>query len=292
MCTLQCTSRLSHCQNRFSHQSEMKRKVALWKWLLLFVAAMVLSIIGYGLLMALAELGGIALMNVIGAIVLLLLYALAVRLLERHWPADLPMRRLPAHLFLGLLTGALFMTAVVALIWAVGCCSIERAVTSWQEQLAAVSLFLCVAVGEEIMFRGVLFRWIDERWNTTAALVVSALLFGLMHIFNTGATWWSSLAIAVEAGLLLAVAYKWSGTLWLPIGIHWAWNYVQGHVFGLAVSGESVEDTWLSTFVSGPDLLTGGDFGAEASVFSVVLGLALSILIIWRMKHNTIFDNR
>lgn len=163
---------------------------------------------------------------------------------------------------------------------------------NWEEQLAAVSLFLCVAVGEEIMFRGVLFRWIDERWNTTAALVVSALLFGLMHIFNTGATWWSSLAIAVEAGLLLAVAYKWSGTLWLPIGIHWAWNYVQGHVFGLAVSGESVEDTWLSTFVSGPDLLTGGDFGAEASVFSVVLGLALSILIIWRMKHNTIFDNR
>ena len=63
-------------------------------------------------------------------------------------------------------------------------------------------------------------------------------------------------------------------------------------MFGLAVSGESVEDTWLSTFVSGPDLLTGGDFGAEASVFSVVLGLALSILIIWRMKHNTIFDNR
>ena len=69
----------------------MKRKVALWKWLLLFVAAMVLSIIGYGLLMALAELGGIALMNVIGAIVLLLLYALAVRLLERHWPADAPL---------------------------------------------------------------------------------------------------------------------------------------------------------------------------------------------------------
>ena len=94
--------------------------------------------------------------------------------------------------------------------------------------VTAFFLFLYVAVGEEILFRGVLFRWIDEKWGFIAALVVSALLFGFMHLGQPGSSWWSSLAIAIEAGLLLGAAYKYSGTLWLQPnrdiwGRYW-WN--------------------------------------------------------------------
>jgi hypothetical protein len=109
-----------------------------------------------------------------------------------------------------------------------------------------------------------------------AALLASSLLFGLMHIAQPGATWWSSLAIAIEAGLLLGAAYKWSGTLWLPIGIHWSWNFFQGNVFGFAVSGSDAGASLLQSRVQGPDILTGGPFGAEASILTVILGAALS----------------
>jgi hypothetical protein len=141
-------------------------------------------------------------------------------------------------------------------------------------------LFLAVAVGEEIICRGVIFRLIDERWNTWVALLVSALLFGLMHISNDKATWWSSMTIAIEAGLLLAAAYKWSGTLWVPIGIHWAWNYVQGNVFGLAVSGSKAGTTILATTVNGPDIITGGPFGPEASIVAVILGTFFTLVFL------------
>ena len=152
-------------------------------------------------------------------------------------------------------------------------------------------MFLAVAVGEEILCRGVIFRWIDERWGVWAALVVSALIFGWGHISNDNATWWSSLAISIEAGLLLGAAYKWSGSLWVPIGIHWAWNYTQGNIFGLAVSGNGAGDTIFATTVNGPDIITGGAFGPEASIIAVILGTLYTIVFL-RNRYRRFSDNK
>ena len=132
---------------------------------------------------------------------------------------------------------------------------------------------------------------IDDRWGTAVALVASALVFGFVHISNKNATVWSSVAIAVEAGLLLGAAYKWAGTLWAPIGIHWAWNYFQGPVFGFAVSGNETPSL-VQPVIDGPAWLTGGPFGAEASVPAFVLGLAMAIGFLWlhlkgRRQQNT-----
>ena len=210
----------------------------------------------------------------------LVLYALFVRLLEKHWPTDLSLRRLVSHTLLGLLVGFVFMVLVVCTIVASGCATVEWKGFIYDQQFSMFMLFLAVAVGEEMIYRGVVFRWIDERWNTWVALLISAILFGWMHISNDNATWWSSLAIAIEAGLLLGAAYKWSGTLWVPIGIHWAWNYVQGNVFGLAVSGSDAGTTMLVTTVNGPDIITGGAFGPEASIIAVLLGTLLTIVFL------------
>ena len=80
-----------------------------------------------------------------------------------------------------------------------------------------------------------------------------------------------------EAGLLLGSAYKWSGTLWLPIGIHWSWNFFQGPIFGFAVSGNETPSL-VKSVIDGPAWLTGGAFGAEASVPAFVVGLAFAIV--------------
>jgi membrane protease YdiL (CAAX protease family) len=107
-----------------------------------------------------------------------------------------------------------------------------------------------------------------------------------VHITNPGGTLWASIAIAIEAGLLLGAAYKWSGTLWLPIGIHWAWNFAQGNIFGFAVSGNQAGDSIIVSQVDGPAWLTGGAFGAEASVIAVVVGALASAWFIWQVSRR------
>lgn len=127
---------------------------------------------------------------------------------------------------------------------------------------------------------------IDERFGTWWAIGVSALLFGFVHIFQPNASVWSSIAIAIEAGVLLGAAFKFSGSLWLPIGIHWAWNFTQGNVFGFSVSGTGKGESILNSMVNGPDLVTGGDFGPEASVVAVALGTLLSAIFIWQYQSK------
>ena len=267
------------------------KKRPLWIWILLFIAAFLLSTIGYGMVSAGYDTSDRFFhpsLTIVWAAIVLGLYALFVRLMEKHWPTDLSLRRLIPHTLLGLLVGLIFMTLVVSTITASGYATVDWNGFSGTQQFSMFMLFLAVAVGEEMIFRGVIFRWLDERWNTWVALLISAILFGWMHISNENATWWSSLAIAIEAGLLLGAAYKWSGTLWVPIGIHWAWNYVQGNVFGLAVSGMKVGDTILETNVNGPDIITGGAFGPEASIIAVILGTLITILFLTnRYRQHT-----
>ena len=266
------------------------KKRPLWIWILLFIVAAFLSIIGYGLLISgyqgadyFAHPG----LTVVAAAIILGLYALFVRWMERHWPADLPLGKLVPHTLLGILVGFIIMVLVVSTIVAIGDATVTWKGFSVEKQFNVFMMFLAVAVGEEMIFRGVIFRWIDERWNTWVALLISAILFGWMHISNDNATWWSSLAIAVEAGLLLGAAYKWSGSLWVPIGIHWAWNYTQGNIFGLAVSGSNAGETILTTIVNGPDIITGGAFGPEASIISVILGTFFTIVFLANCYRRT-----
>ncbi len=137
---------------------------------------------------------------------------------------------------------------------------------------------LGAGIGEEIMFRGVLFRIVEEGAGTWAALVVSALFFGAVHIGNPGATVWSSAAIAIEAGLLFGLIYHLTRSLPLCMGLHASWNFMQGTVYGIPVSGTTA-DGWLVSQRSGPDWLSGGFFGAEASVVALALCTLVSVAL-------------
>ena len=144
-------------------------------------------------------------------------------------------------------------------------------------QLSWLSLFLLVAVVEEVVFRGILFRLITDKWNIAVGLTTSSLLFGLAHLGNPGATLWAALAIALASGWLFGMAYAYHQTIWVPVGMHWAWNYLEGGVFGCAVSGTPLDYRPLITpRINGPDILTGGAFGPEASIICVALGIVLS----------------
>jgi hypothetical protein len=116
-------------------------------------------------------------------------------------------------------------------------------------------------------------------FGTVVALMVSAGFFGLIHMGNHGATVMSGVAIALEAGLLLAVSYAVVRNLWLPIGLHFGWNFAESGIFGSVVSGNAFKGLF-STTLTGPDLLTGGKFGPEASVVAVAVCATAALVIL------------
>lgn len=136
------------------------------------------------------------------------------------------------------------------------------------------------AVAEEVIFRAILFRWFEEFAGTWAALILSSALFGLSHLDNPGADTFSTVAITLEGGILLGAAYMLTRRLWFPMGIHASWNLTQGEVFDIPVSGNDAHGL-LEARLQGPALLTGGGFGLEASLISILIGTAAGLGILW-----------
>ena len=169
--------------------------------------------------------------------------------------------------------------ATIVCLFLCGCYRIVNVEFDVASQLSWLSLFLLVGVVEEVIFRGILFRLIADKWNIAVGLTTSSLLFGLAHLGNPGATLWAALAIALASGWLFGMAYTYHQMIWVPVGMHWAWNYLEGGVFGCAVSGTPLNYLPLITpRISGADILSGGAFGPEASIICVALGIALSIV--------------
>lgn len=169
--------------------------------------------------------------------------------------------------------------AIIVCLFLCGCYRIVNVELDVASQLSWLSLFLLVGVVEEVIFRGILFRLIADKWNIAVGLTTSSLLFGLAHLGNPGATLWAALAIALASGWLFGMAYAYHQTIWVPVGMHWAWNYLEGGVFGCSVSGTPLDYRPLITLrISGTDLLSGGAFGPEASIICVALGIGISIV--------------
>ncbi len=204
------------------------------------------------------------------ALVPLAAYLILVKLVERRALVELAPRSLLPQGLLGALCGLLLFSAVVAVLWLAGSYQVSafQPHAPWLGALLVVGLG--AGIGEEIVFRGVLFRIVEEGLGTWWALGISALLFGAIHLANPGATLWSSAAIAIEAGLLFGMVYHVTRSLPVCMGLHAAWNFAQGTIYGIPVSGTPA-DGWLVSTRSGPDWLTGGAFGAEASVIALAL---------------------
>lgn len=199
---------------------------------------------------------------------------------ERRRVTELSLRHLVPGLAAGTLGGVLLIGGVFGTLWLAG----AYQVSGWGSGDGWWRTLLIVGVGagisEEIIFRGVLYRLIAESKGDAWALGVSALLFGGVHLGNPNASLWTSFAIAVEAGILLGAVYAFTRSLWPCIGLHMAWNFLEGKVFGSPVSGLPVKDPLLQPQFDGPAWLTGGAFGVEGSVVTVGLSLLASAALL------------
>ncbi len=201
-----------------------------------------------------------------------------VRLVERRAAAELSLAGALPELGRGVLVGIALLAGTAAAIAALGHYHVG-AVNPWTALVPPFAIALWVAYLEEIVFRGILFRIIEESLGTWLALAISTAVFGLVHLANPNATYFAALAIGLEAGVLLGTAYVLTRRLWLAIGIHFAWNFTQSGIFGSNVSGISVGGL-IESRLSGPDLISGGALGMEGSVFAIALCLAAGVVFL------------
>ncbi len=225
--------------------------------LLAFVAWLALFVAGKALI---AEgIGHNRLFVFVFALLLLAAYYAVARRIEWRRPAELRANRAWLAL-LGAAVGLCLFCASAGLVALLGYYHFAGA--SFSQLVGGAIASFAAAVGEELLFRGFIFCFIERAAGTWIAVLVSAVLFGLAHALNRGATARDVLAIAVEAGVLLSAAYVYSRSLWLPIGIHFGWDFAGGAIFKNA------------TILPGPDVITGGKAGIEGSLVAIVLCLA------------------
>ena len=185
------------------------------------------------------------------------------------------------HLLLGLVGGTVIFSVAVAIAGALGIYKIAGLGT-FNGLLAAIIVpTIGAAVTEEMLFRGILFRWIEQFGGSWLALLVTSALFGASHLMNPHASWIAAVGIALEAGVMLGAAYMLTRSLWLPMGIHAAWNFTQGEVYDIPVSGTKVEGM-LDARLAGDPLLTGFGFGLEASVIAIVVATAFGLWLLYK----------
>ena len=224
-------------------------------------------------------------LGLVAAVLTVVVYAWAVRWAEKHPADDVALRRLPGGLSAGALIGLGWFTLVI-----VNIAFLEGyRVDGFGSLIGPVGLFgfmAAAAVTEEVMFRGLLFRLIERRGGTWIALVSTSVLFGGMHLINPDATVWGAIAIVIEAGGTFGAAYAATRNLWVPIGLHFGWNFAESAIFGTEVSGNGANEGLLHGVTSGPAILTGGHFGPEASPYTLVFGVIMTVVFLWLARRR------
>ena len=204
---------------------------------------------------------------------------------SRVWPHEIKPQRI-LGLFKGMLLGLIMVSVCIGILALMGSYTITGFNAEYSPWLDIFFMGVVAGVAEELMMRGALFRLTEEGLGSWGAVVVSALVFGFLHLGNFSGTVWGAVAISIEAGLTFAAIYIITRSLWWCIGVHFAWNVFLGPVFGSIVSGTERQHSWFESHFSGPEILTGGAFGMEASIVSVIIlgGLGITLLVFAQVK--------
>jgi len=222
---------------------------------------------------------------VLASAVALASYYFLFKYYERRKIGELSFNRFGYHMLLGLTVGFGILSMVILIMYFGRAYSIiDFHPISFL--IPALAMAISSAIFEEVLFRGIIFRITEEKLGSIFALIISSSIFGFGHLANQNSTLFSAIAITMEAGVLLGAAYIYSKNLWLPIFIHFAWNFSEGGIYGAIISGNGLNKSLVTSKISGPELLTGGAFGPENSLQAVVLGLILGLLFLWMAKKQ------
>ena len=223
-------------------------------------------------------------------VIILFLFIFWVKVIEKNALSSLGFvkRNWLKYLAWGILM-SLVQMGVIALVYQLsGIGSFELNELSLEPILFILGLFpfwLLQGGTEEVATRGWLLTRIAARANLPLAIAISSSLFGFLHLGNSGVTFLSVLNIVLD-GVLAGLLLVYTDSIWLVVAQHGTWNYVQGNLLGFQVSGTGADASIFSfTMGSGPDWLTGGEFGAEGSLITTIV-LLVSLVIVYRLGER------
>ncbi len=224
--------------------------------------------------------------GIIASVFVITGYILFYSKVEKRDITELSKKGIVKNIVFGILIGAAIQILTLFVISIPGQLQIVS-VNPLSFVVTPLAVALSVAIFEEILLRGIIFRIVEEKLGSITALLLSALIFGGVHSMNPGSSIISSLCTGI-VGFIFGAVYVYSRSLWLPIAIHFSWNFVQSGIFGAVTSGNEKTSSLLTTEISGPEIITGGAFGPEGTIQAVILwsvvAIILSILIVKQNK--------
>lgn len=218
-------------------------------------------------------------------------YWVYVRYVEKRTMTELGSQGAAQEFGLGALLGFGLFSFVIAILWLLGFYHVNGFNLIGLTLVGALLGAIASGFAQELLFRAVIYRITEEWLGTWWAVAISAILFGLIHLTSAGATLFSALAVALQAGVLLGAAYALTHRLWMAFGIHMAWDFANDGIFGVGVAGQTGQALrgLLQASLKGPDLLTGGALSVETSVISVIILTIAGILVLratYKMRQS------
>jgi uncharacterized protein len=205
-------------------------------------------------------------------------YKAYVRLMEKRTLTEFSRRCAVAEVRNGFLVPLLFFAGAIFAPLSLHGNLVVEGMNGWPVVPQIFGLAIMAAVCEEIFFRGLLFRLTESSLGSALAVLLSSLLFGATHYFNPRATLTGAVGIGLEAGLALSALYMLTRRLWICMSMHFTWNLING-LLGLPISGTPVTGLFRSS-LRGNELLTGGEFGVEASAITTSLGIVAGVYLL------------
>jgi len=191
------------------------------------------------------------------------------------------------NLTIGVLTGFILQSFTILIMYLNGNYSVLK-INPVSFILIPFAIMFTVAIIEEILVRGIIFRIVEEKLGSYISLTISSVLFGVFHLANPHGTLISGICITT-AGFMLGAAFIYSRNLWMPIALHFAWNFTQSGIYGAVTSGNEKTSSLLEAKIQGPEFITGGAFGPEGSIQAILFcALATVLLLILCQKNGKI----
>lgn len=225
--------------------------------------------------------------GIIVSITVIYTYRTFFKRIEKRKITEISWKGAAEYIFTGSAMGIALQSLTIGMMVIAGGFTVIS-VNPLSSMITPFAVAFTVAIFEEILVRGIIFRIIEQQYGSYIALIISAVIFGALHLFNADSTWISAVCVGIEGGLLMGAAYIYARSLWFPIAIHFSWNFIQSGIFGAITSGNELTGSLFTTSISGSNLITGGTFGPEGSIQAVVLCLLGALLLLHLGKKKLI----
>ncbi|QEC67416.1 CPBP family intramembrane metalloprotease [Panacibacter ginsenosidivorans] len=218
-------------------------------------------------------------------VIALLSYIFLFRFYEKREIKELQLPTFTKNAIIGFLTGLFLQTLFILVIYFAGGYKIIR-VNPFSFLFPSFLTALAAGFVAEILIRGIFFRLAEEKLGTINTLLITTILFAVIHSGSNHATFLSVCATSMQAGVLLSAAFIFSRNLWVPIFLHFAWDFAEPGIFGAINPGNSIEQSLFTNEITGPVFITGGQTGPQNSIQSLLLCAAVSLLFLWLAKRK------